>query len=201
MRHLRTAMALLCSAQVASCASPPASGEYSPGLASGRVTIHEPPKLTSIESHEKDSLERPLRVSCVSCHGTRASGQDFPGSASELKEFHTGLIVKHGSLECTSCHVPETGGEPMLRLASGRRLATSQTMELCAQCHGPKFNDYESGLHGGMTGHWDLTRGGRDRNHCVDCHDPHVPAFQPSLPVLPPMDRGSVALRKGTHHE
>jgi formate-dependent nitrite reductase cytochrome c552 subunit len=62
-------------------------------------------------------------------------------------------------------------------------------MQLCAQCHGPQFRDYTHGSHGGMQGHWDLSRGPRLRNHCVDCHDPHTPQFQPSNPVLPPADR------------
>jgi hypothetical protein len=43
-----------------------------------------------------------------------------------------------------------------------------------------------------MNGHWDLTRGGRTRNTCINCHDPHAPAFPLVMPVLPPRDRVSV---------
>ena len=52
--------------------------------------------------------------------------------------------------------------------------------------------DLERGLHGGMNGHWDLTRGGRTRNTCVNCHDPHTPKFPQVLPVLSPRDRVAV---------
>ena len=37
-----------------------------------------------------------------------------------------------------------------------------------------------------MTGHWDLSRGGRTRNHCVSCHDPHAPRYQGGLPSMAP---------------
>jgi len=65
-------------------------------------------------------------------------------------------------------------------------------MTLCSQCHGPQRRDYNMGLHGGMNGYWDLTKGGRTRNTCINCHDPHAPAFPLVMPVLPPKDRISV---------
>ena len=40
-----------------------------------------------------------------------------------------------------------------------------------------------------MSGHWDLSKGGRIRNSCLACHDPHVPKFQGALPAPPPLDR------------
>lgn len=66
-------------------------------------------------------------------------------------------------------------------------------MQLCAQCHGPQFRDYQRRSHGGTNGHWDSRRGGSVRNHCLDCHDAHTPRFLPSVPVLVPRDRGTVA--------
>ena len=50
-----------------------------------------------------------------------------------------------------------------------------------------------------MNGHWDLTKGGRLRNNCVNCHDPHHPAYPLVQPVLPPRDRISVPKTKGVH--
>lgn len=164
---------------------------YEPPAASQRpeTVLHDPPKLTSIETGKKDGHGREVRVACVTCHGTRDAGGVFPAQAADLREFHNGLVVDHGRLGCPSCHVPVAGGEPRLRLADGTTLPTRDTMALCAQCHGKKHQDYLRGVHGGMNGYWDLTRGPRLRNHCVDCHDPHVPKFQPSRPVLPPKDR------------
>lgn len=167
--------------------------------ASGPVVIHDPPKLTSIETGKLDSHGRELRVACTTCHGVRDAGAPFPEQAADLREFHNGLVVDHGALGCQSCHVAFGGGEPRLRLADGTTVATRDAMSLCAQCHGKKHSDYKRGVHGGMSGYWDLSRGPRLRNHCVDCHDPHVPKYQPSRPVLPPRDRGPVAPREANH--
>jgi hypothetical protein len=65
----------------------------------------------------------------------------------------------------------------------------ADVMKLCAQCHGPQFRDYQHGAHGGMNGYWDLSRGGRSRNNCIDCHDPHAPAYVGAIPAPRPRDR------------
>jgi hypothetical protein len=62
-------------------------------------------------------------------------------------------------------------------------------MRLCAQCHGPQYRDYQNGAHGGMTGNWDLSKGGRVRNNCIDCHDPHAPRYPTVTPSRGPNDR------------
>ena len=194
---VRVGLALvLASVVLAACTSDPASTKRPPpGPKTGATAIHEPPKLTSIETGKLDGLGRPIRVACVTCHSARAVADAgaFPASASDLHEFHKGLKVEHGALACTACHVNLRGGEPRLHLADGTDLATGEAMRLCAQCHGPKYETYLHGGHGGMTGQWDLSSGGRSRNHCVDCHDPHVPRFEPSHPVLPPRDRKLVS--------
>jgi hypothetical protein len=159
-----------------------------PAAKTGSTVIHAPAKATSVESGNLDGLGRPIRVACVTCHALRDGGA-FAGQSSDLREFHVGLVVEHGKLQCGSCHVLRGGGEPRLHLADGAELSTADAMQLCAQCHGPKYQTYLHGGHGGMTGHWDLSRGDRTRNHCIDCHDPHVPKFQPVHPVLPPRDR------------
>lgn len=156
--------------------------------------IREPDKLTSIESGQLDPLGQPIRVACESCHSQKKS-ETLPASSAELKEFHQTLRVEHGTLTCGQCHQP--GKATSLRLADGRLVAMTDVMQLCGQCHGPQLRDYGKGAHGGMQGYWDRTRGERVRNNCVDCHDPHVPKYQPGRPVLPPRDRGLV---KGGGH-
>jgi nitrate reductase cytochrome c-type subunit len=61
---------------------------------------------------------------------------------------------------------------------------------LCAQCHGPQARDFQHGAHGGMTGYWDLSKGPRRRNSCIDCHDPHAPKYPAVMPVFPPAESG-----------
>ncbi|NLE85514.1 MAG: hypothetical protein GX607_03855 [Myxococcales bacterium] len=156
-----------------------------PGLPSGRVII-DGSRLGGVPSGQLDALGRPRRVACVSCHAQR-SATSLPDAAGELREFHAGLTVRHGELHCSSCHDDERTHE--LRLASGEVLPGSEALQLCAQCHGPQTRDYRRGSHGGMRGYWDLSRGERRRNHCVDCHDPHEPAYRGGHPVHPPRDR------------
>ncbi len=158
-----------------------------PGSARFTTTIHEPARLTSVRSNQLDSRGEPLRVSCVSCHSVRGP-RPLPTQAADLKEFHVGLQFKHGDSACGSCHDSQAPHE-FLHLADGTRVGMRDAMLLCAQCHGPQKRDYDRGAHGGMSGYWDLSRGPRLRNHCIDCHDPHDPTIPRVTPVLPPRDR------------
>jgi hypothetical protein len=159
-----------------------------PGARTGTVTIHTPAKLEGLATGATDALGRSLRVACATCHALLRS-ETLPSSTADLREFHRGLQFRHGDVSCASCHV--LGDQRSLHRADGTLIAMRDAMQLCRQCHGPQARDYDHGAHGGMTGHWDLSVGGRVRNNCVDCHDPHVPSFQPTRPVLLPRDRGN----------
>lgn len=150
------------------------------------VRIHQPEKLSSIEVPAAAEDTQSLRVACISCHSLRESSA-LPGSPDDLEQFHRGLVLEHGELSCGSCHEP--GRHDQLRLADGTLVPMKDAMRLCGQCHGPQHRDYQRGSHGGMRGYWDRSRGPQVRNHCVDCHDPHAPAFAGGQPVFPPRDR------------
>ncbi len=157
------------------------------GPSAQAVTVQAPLKLTGIErAGGGGGFAQDLRVPCAICHALRVSRRT-PTEMPDLREFHSGMTLGHGPIVCRSCHVD--GRVDALRLASGDTIGMTEVMTLCGQCHGPQRRDYDQGLHGGMRGHWDLTRGPRERNSCVDCHDPHAPRFVGGLPVLPPRDR------------
>ncbi|MBK6513264.1 MAG: hypothetical protein IPM79_06455 [Polyangiaceae bacterium] len=153
------------------------------------IEVRQPLKLTSIETHERDSLGRPVRIACTTCHSLKTTAP-MPTSPADLDEFHQGLTFRHGSLACASCHVAEPESGPLLHLADGQRLPTSQALRLCAQCHGPQYRDFEKGAHGGLEGSWD-DGAVRTKNHCVDCHDSHAPAIPKVIPAAPPRARDS----------
>lgn len=161
------------------------------------VTINSPNQLPEIPTDLKDANGNPVLVSCKSCHGVR-SPNPKNGSTGPLVSFHKDLEFVHGKLVCISCHNPEESYSDF-RLASGESVKPKDIMQLCAQCHGPQFRDYQNGSHGGMTGHWDLRKGPRQRNHCVNCHDPHKPAFPLLRPVAGPNDRFAPHQIKETH--
>lgn len=160
-------------------------------------TTRVPSQLTSIESSKRDPLGRPIRVACVTCHSQRKP-ERLPTSTAELDEFHVGLELRHGMLTCASCHL--AGTELRLRLADGRTLPMADAITLCSQCHGPERRAYDRGAHGGMKGPWKAALGPRTRNECVDCHDPHVPAYVGGAPVLVPRDRG-LTQQESEHHD
>lgn len=130
-----------------------------------------------------------VMASCSACHTTTKPNLEIR-SSEELDQFHQGLKYNHGKLTCLSCH--NSGNYDTLRMADTRAVEFTDVMTLCSQCHGPQRRDYDRGLHGGMNGHWDRTRGGRTRNNCTICHDPHTPVYPLVMPVLPPRDRISV---------
>jgi nitrate/TMAO reductase-like tetraheme cytochrome c subunit len=147
------------------------------------VVIRKPKGTALVDSGKKDMHGQAVMVACATCHDTR--DPNFKSNSGEsLKEFHQGLKTRHGEQTCLSCHNPQDYNT--LKRADGRSLGLYESMQLCAQCHGPQYRDYQNGSHGGMTGHWDLKQGPRERNHCTDCHDPHHPQYPLVMPVFPP---------------
>ena len=128
-----------------------------------------------------------VEVNCNTCHGQRRSADTANRGTADLKEFHQSMRFSHHNLSCLSCHNPDD--YESLRMADGTRVEFPEVMKLCAQCHGNVYRDYLHGAHGGMTGHWDLTKGPRMRNNCVDCHHPHTPQFPKMKPTFKPHDR------------
>lgn len=153
------------------------------------VTIRPGPATPKLDTGLKDAQGNAITAACSTCHST-ATPNTARNSAHDLFQAHRGLQYAHGNLTCLSCH--NAKDYDTLHLADGRSVAFPDVMTLCAQCHGTAMRDYLRGSHGGMTGHWDLSRGPRLRNNCVHCHDPHHPKFPLVRPVLPPRDRISV---------
>ncbi len=143
----------------------------------------EPPAGASAGLDERG---RQVSIACMVCHSTRTPNARNATMA-DLDEFHQGMHVAHGGLTCLSCHNADDYGA--LRLAGGARIEFADVQTLCAQCHAKIVRSYDHGAHGGMTGYWDLNRGGRVRNGCLDCHDPHAPAFPQMIPTFKPIDR------------
>ena len=161
------------------------------------VTINPVTPPSGAKTELTDHHGQAVTVACHTCHSVRPSNAENR-QASDLNEFHQGLKFQHGQLACVACHNADDG-YASLHLADGKSVAWEDTMALCAQCHGTKFRDYQHGSHGGMTGYWDLTRGPRHRNHCINCHDPHAPQFPMMKPAEKPHDRFPPASKDASH--
>ena len=153
------------------------------------VTIRPAAGAPRVLTGRTNYLGEAATVGCATCHTTTKPNIETHSSA-ELDEFHQGLKFAHGNLACLSCHNAQN--YDTLHLATGKPVEFANVMTLCAQCHGTAMRDYERGSHGGMNGYWDLTKGPRTRNNCVNCHDPHSPKYPQAMPVFPPRDRLSV---------
>jgi len=148
--------------------------------------IRKPAGPPAIKTDMLDHHGSPISVACNTCHTTRPANHELK-MGTELLQFHQGIKGAHGNLNCVSCHHPEEGYQS-LRLANGKALPYTEVMQLCAQCHGPQYRDYQHGAHGGMNGFWDLSRGNRYRNNCIDCHNPHAPKFPTLQPAPGPIN-------------
>jgi len=161
------------------------------------VSIRPAPEPKRIATASRDIHGEPVTLDCKACHAVRTANRQS-NNTKALDEFHQGLKFQRGKLTCVACH-DDRDGYSSLHRADGATITFADSMQLCAQCHGEQFRDYEHGSHGGMTGYWDLTRGGRTRNHCQDCHDPHAPAIRQVLPVAGPRDRFPPASSREKH--
>ncbi len=183
--------------QVAVVAEP--SEKLEPSQAPFETLIRKPQGLPTVSTGLKDAEGKAVTVNCNTCHATKPPNSELRVGTS-LTLFHQGMKGLHGNLTCISCHNPSDGYQS-LRLADGKQIAFPDVMQLCAQCHGPQFRDYQHGAHGGMTGYWDLTKGPRQRNNCIDCHDPHAPKYPQVRPSPGPQDRHLVpAHKQGAGH-
>lgn len=147
--------------------------------------LHVPTTLGVVDTPRLDANGTPLGVACATCHAP--DGGIIGDENGEPEAFHTKVELRHGELSCAHCHDPVDRSR--LRLADASTVPMADAMQLCSQCHGPQARDWRHGAHGGMSGYWDLRRGPRERNHCVDCHAPHAPAYARVMPVFPPQDR------------
>ncbi|MDG2223620.1 MAG: cytochrome c3 family protein [Rubripirellula sp.] len=150
------------------------------------VVVHRPAGPPRVALAGVDPQGRRGEVACSTCHSVRKANLENK-TTDTLNEFHEGLVVNHGKLACYACHNPDDSDS--LRLADGTNVAYQDVMTLCSQCHGQQATAFAHGAHGGMNGHWDLTRGPQMKNNCVDCHDPHSPSFPSMIVDFKPKDR------------
>lgn len=150
------------------------------------VTVRRPDGPPTVAVTTEDPQGRRGEIACSTCHSVREPVFENRTPA-DLDQFHQNMPMAHGKLACYACHNPDDADT--LRLADSTVVEYPDVMDLCAQCHGTQARDFNHGAHGGMNGFWDLTRGPRTRNNCIDCHDPHVPQFPSMQPSFKPRDR------------
>lgn len=150
------------------------------------VIVRKPAGPPRIELAGTDPQGRTGSVACSTCHSVRKPNLENK-TAATLDEFHQGMTFNHGNIACYACHNPDDSDA--LRLADGTTVAYENVMTLCSQCHSKQAESFAHGAHGGMNGHWDLSRGPQMKNNCIDCHDPHAPSYPKMIVGFKPKDR------------
>lgn len=118
---------------------------------------------------------------CMDCHRFFQPERE---SARQLVQ-HMHIVMDHGLNDrCANCH--DRVNANRLALRGEETVSFDESAELCAKCHGPTYRDWQHGMHGKTTGYWDRSRGDPLRFTCVECHDPHAPAFAPMRPLPGP---------------
>lgn len=101
---------------------------------------------------------------------------------------HSDIVMGHGEQgrnnNCFNCH--NENNLELLETRDGRALKFQDSPQLCGSCHGPTYEDWEAGAHGRISGYWDRSLGPIKRQACVNCHNPHSPAFQGRKPAPGP---------------
>lgn len=128
---------------------------------------------------------------CSSCHDNKSMK---PNPHRRALGMHDEIQLKHGpeSRWCLDCH--DLTDRDKLHLVSGERIEFTSSYLLCGQCHGDKFRDWRSGIHGKRTGHWN---GKKQYLLCVHCHNPHAPRFQALKPMPKPKGPEEIRLSQG----
>lgn len=183
--------ALLLALLVLACNAPDAPrfaafGVLATGQSTHETVVIRASELGGLDVSDTGTAARGVSIPCATCHA-EGSGAALASRDGHPVALHADIAFEHGQLKCTSCH--DQARPSALRLSSGDTLSLSSYIQLCAQCHGPQYRDYEHGSHGGMRGYWDLRRGPRERNGCLGCHGAHSPAYPSVLPAPPPNDR------------
>ena len=91
---------------------------------------------------------------------------------------HEQVKLNHGNNRfCLNCHSAKNHN--VFVDYDGSEIKQQDVVQLCARCHGTTYRDWQHGAHGRMNGHWDKTKGEQTQLRCIQCHDPHDPAYKP----------------------
>lgn len=175
----------------ASTASSPASGGLPKLPAVSRPLASQPPVGLPDDAHLDKTPPRATKgldlvklgwtYNCMECHKLLPARWHYDRPMVE----HQDIRLEHGNNRfCLNCHHP-TNRNAFVDY-DGSEIAESDVVLLCAKCHGTIYRDWQAGVHGRHNGYWDTRRGPRTKLRCIQCHDPHRPAF-PSMRPLPPL--------------
>jgi hypothetical protein len=147
------------------------------GLAADAHLDKRPPRQTT----GLDLVKLGWTYNCMECHKLLPARWHYDRPRVE----HQHIKLDHGNNRfCLNCHHP-TNRNAFVDY-DGSEIAEADVVLLCAKCHGPIYRDWQAGAHGRRNGYWKTSLGPQTRLRCIQCHDPHQPAFRPLKPLPAP---------------
>jgi hypothetical protein len=143
------------------------------------AAVMEQVKTVLAQIHDTVSVLIPERTSqlksfpCANCHSKPV--EQLAAKKENEKNSHWDIHLKHGStdvMNCFTCHNKKNLNE--LVSLTGNTIVLDESYKLCGQCHSTQLKDWVGGSHGKRLGGWAPPR---IINTCVNCHNPHQPAF------------------------
>jgi hypothetical protein len=159
------------------------------------VVAHPAPTRPSVGSPDDKHLDKtPPRhttgldlvklgwtYNCMDCHKLLQARWHYDRPMVE----HESIKLNHGNSRfCLNCHHP-TNRNAFVDY-DGAEIREADVVLLCAKCHGPIYRDWQAGVHGRRNGYWNTSQGTQTRLRCIECHDPHQPAFKVLKPLPAP---------------
>lgn len=184
---LAVAAGLLAAPRLSTIPIPPASfvAESDLVVAPRRSAMTDPPRI-KVEG---------VTESCNACHQIFKSAHP----ARTAPSFHTDIRLRHGLNDrCVNCHDAEN--RERLTLRDGTSIPFADTPQLCSQCHGTVFRDWQRGTHGKTLGSWVTNSPDLRRLNCNECHDPHSPRYEPYTPLPGPDTLRMGSQSRSPHH-
>jgi hypothetical protein len=116
---------------------------------------------------------------CSNCHTKDLETLQAEGTG-ELQKAHWNIQIEHAgaeTMDCLTCHSESDLNK--LNSITGTKIDIDESYKSCAQCHSTQYKEWQGGAHGKRVGGWVPPR---IIKTCVECHNPHKPAFESRWP-------------------
>ncbi|SNR77507.1 Cytochrome c7 [Lutibacter agarilyticus] len=116
---------------------------------------------------------------CTECHTEPI--ENLKQHQLDEKAAHWNIKLVHASAETMNCATCHTSSDmDNLHSLTNSTIDFNYSYKVCSQCHQQEFKDWKGGAHGKQLGGWAPPRLSKT---CVNCHNPHQPAFEKRWPV------------------
>ncbi len=116
---------------------------------------------------------------CTECHTEPI--ENLKQHQLNEKAAHWNIKLVHASAETMNCATCHTSSDmDNLHSLTNSTIDFNYSYKVCSQCHQQEFKDWKGGAHGKQLGGWAPPRLSKT---CVNCHNPHQPAFEKRWPV------------------